>query len=80
MSSFCTSLGMPITPQKPMFLHFFFDPGIREQINHIFLYRMDGLEVGLKYLDYFMKPNSYTKEDWNWLISKIKIRINNWDF
>lgn len=41
-----------------------------------FLYRTLGLEDGIKYLGYKLKPNNYHIADWTWLIANIEARIN----
>ena len=63
-----------------MFLFCNPDPGIGEQISQLFPYKMTELDDGLKYLGYYLKPNCYMKEDWNWLIKKVENRISNWTF
>ena len=36
------------------------------------------LDMGLKYFGFQVKPNSYLKGDWMWLIVKIEKRIRRW--
>jgi len=36
------------------------------------------LDVGFKYLGFFIKPNCYTREDSNWLEKKFEKIISNW--
>lgn len=38
------------------------------------------LEDNFKYLGFFLKPNSYKKQDWLWLVAKIESRITHWSF
>jgi hypothetical protein len=33
------------------------------------------MSEGIKYLGFNLKPNSYGKEDWWWLVSKIEKRV-----
>ena len=41
-------------------------------------FKMVNLEDGMKYLGYFLNHNHYIKEDWLWLIRKVKKRIYHW--
>ena len=45
-----------------------------------FPYKEHEVDIGLKYLGFILKLVSYTKNDWNWLISKCENRIANWSF
>ena len=38
------------------------------------------MEIGFKYLGFFLKPNNYRVKDWFWHIKKIEKRISNWNF
>eukprot|EP00253_Pinus_taeda_P030815 PITA_30815 len=38
------------------------------------------MDVSFKYLGFWLKPNAYRKEDWNWLIAKIESRIAHWSY
>lgn len=48
------------------------------QIGTHFPFKTDSLDVGTKYLGYFLKPNKYAAADWMWLLAKIEKRIKNW--
>ena len=39
---------------------------------------MEYLDSAFKYLGFYLNPNAYRKEEWNWLIKKVERRINNW--
>jgi len=41
-------------------------------------YRTMALDAGLKYLGFFLKPNSYLKADWVWLVAKLEKRLLGW--
>ena len=41
-------------------------------------FQMGHLDMGLKYLGFHLKPNSYLKRDWMWLLAKIEKRIWGW--
>jgi hypothetical protein len=36
------------------------------------------LEVGFKYLGFFLKPDGYKTGDWNWLYNKFGAQISFW--
>lgn len=38
------------------------------------------MEQPFKYLGFWLKPSSYKKQDWNWLVAKIEQRISHWSF
>jgi len=46
----------------------------------IFPYLENPLDDGLKYLGFHLKPNFYTKIDWNWLLAKLEKRLKSWSF
>jgi len=52
----------------------------KAQINSFFPYEMCNMESPFKYLGFWLKPNAYRKEDWNWLITKIEAKITHWSF
>jgi hypothetical protein len=45
-----------------------------------FPFTFQDISEGLKYLGFQLKPNSYRKEDWKWLITKLEKRLNGWSF
>ena len=42
-------------------------------------FQVGDLDMGLKYLGFQVKPNSYLKGDWMWLIVKIEKHIRRWN-
>jgi hypothetical protein len=44
----------------------------------LFPFQQIDLHGGLKYLGFFIKPNDYSKKDWDWLIAKIEKRLSVW--
>ena len=36
------------------------------------------MDVGFKYLGYYLKPNNYLKEDCYWLVKKVEKIIGHW--
>ena len=47
-------------------------------IRWFFPFNMEGLDVGLKYLGFCLKPNDYQKQDWKWLLDKLEKRLKVW--
>ena len=41
-------------------------------------FRILDLDVGIKYLGFFFKPNSYLKAYWQWLLTKLEKRLQCW--
>ena len=44
----------------------------------LFPFQHYSLDDGIKYLGSRLKPNSYRKEDLNWLLAKLEVRVNTW--
>eukprot|EP00253_Pinus_taeda_P007705 PITA_07705 len=38
------------------------------------------MEQPFKYLGFWLKPSSYRKQDWNWLVAMIEQKISHWSF
>eukprot|EP00253_Pinus_taeda_P019311 PITA_19311 len=38
------------------------------------------MENPFKYLGFWLKPNAYKKQDWNWLVAKIEAKITHWSY
>ena len=47
------------------------------QLLTLFPFEVKYLDVGFKYLGYFLKPNNYIKEVWFWLVKKVEKRIGH---
>eukprot|EP00253_Pinus_taeda_P008825 PITA_08825 len=54
----------------------------RDYINlaNLFPFQIHPLSSPFKYLGFWLKPDTYKKEDWSWLIAKIEARISHWSF
>jgi hypothetical protein len=46
----------------------------------LFPFAKNPLDEGLKNLGFHLKPKSYTKSDWNWLIAKLEKILKSWSF
>jgi hypothetical protein len=69
---FCSATGLMINVQKSTFLHFGVHQGTLEYLKDLFHYNFNDLSEGFRYLGFFLKPDSYKVEDWQWLISKFE--------
>eukprot|EP00253_Pinus_taeda_P036198 PITA_36198 len=49
-------------------------------MTNLFPFQTQSLDSSFKYLGFWLKPDAYKKEDWNWLIAKIEARISHWSF
>jgi len=49
-----------------------------QRITNRLPYRTYDLDDGLKYLGFLLKPNSYLKADWHWLMAKLEKRLLGW--
>ena len=51
-----------------------------KELRELFQFKFEQMETSFKYLDLFLKPNSYRVNDWHWLIKKIDNKISNWSY
>eukprot|EP00253_Pinus_taeda_P004333 PITA_04333 len=49
-------------------------------MSNLFPFHIQPLASPFKYLGFWLKPDAYKKEDWNWLIAKLEARISHWSF
>ena len=80
LRTFCKSSGMMINLDKSTLLHSRFDDAEMITVQNIFYFTADKIEIGLKYLGFFLKPCRYYSKDWDWLVVKVEKRIKNWSF
>lgn len=69
---------MKISESKSTFLESSMDDNIIKEVKDIFPFEVKPLNLGFKYLGYFLKPNNYSKDDWMWLVRKVENRITHW--
>ena len=77
---FCKASGMIINEDKSYFYYAGLNESQLISIHNIFSFNMDKIEHGMKYLGFHLKPCRYLKKDWDWLITKVELRIKNWSF
>jgi hypothetical protein len=75
---FCKATGMAFNPQKSVFLEAGWDVEGLTLLKALFPFEVNPIDEGFKYLGFYIKPNCYTRADWNWLEKKIEKRILSW--
>ena len=58
---FCSESGMSFCPQK----YWNVEDEVLSSITHLFHIKSDLLDIGIKYLIFFLKHNLYLRADWN---------------
>jgi hypothetical protein len=67
---FCNATGMSFSSHKSLFLEADWTGEELIVLKDILPFEVKSIEVGFKYLGYFIKPNCYTLVDWSWLQKK----------
>ena len=75
---FCNVMGMSISYQNSLFLEVGWTGEEVTTLKGILYFEVKPLEVGFKYLSFFIKPNGYTLNDWSSLQKKMEKIISNW--
>jgi hypothetical protein len=75
---FSKATGLMINLDKSSFLSHAVDDEMQYQIKDLFNIHVIDLELGFKYLGFFLKPNCYATSDWIWLIQKVEKKIGLW--
>ena len=71
---------MLVSNDKSPFLKCNIGDELDSNIRAIFPYKMDPIEVGFKYLGFWVKPLNYYIIDWKWLVNKFEARVGNWTY
>eukprot|EP00253_Pinus_taeda_P001598 PITA_01598 len=77
---FMKATGMKINSRKSQVCVTGFNRRECSRISNLFPYQIQPLDSPFKYLGFWLKPDSYKKEDWNWIIAKLESRISHWSF
>eukprot|EP00253_Pinus_taeda_P004076 PITA_04076 len=77
---FLKATGMQINSGKSKLCVAGFNKRESTLLSSLFPFQIQALESPFKYLGFWLKPDSYKKEDWNWLIAKLETRISHWSF
>jgi hypothetical protein len=75
---FCSATGMMFSESKSSFMIVGLEANELTLIKQLLPFKFQLLDEGFKYLGFFLKPNSYLKSDWLWLLRKVEKRINSW--
>ena len=74
---FCLASGMIINEDKSSFYFSGLEESELISIQNIFYFYVEKIEMGMKYLGFYLKPCRYLLKDWDWLITKVEKRIKN---
>jgi hypothetical protein len=78
LTIFCSATRLLINAHKTSFYQFGVQQQVLDSLKEIFLYRINNLTDGFRYLGYILKADRYKAKDWNWLLSKYENRISHW--
>lgn len=78
MDLFSNSTSMKISESNSIFLEFAMDDHIIKEFKKLFPFEVKPLNLGFKYLGYYLKPNNYSKDYCMWLVGKVENRITQW--
>ena len=74
---FCKASGMIINEDKSSLYYSSLNESELLTIQNIFSFNIEKIESGMKCLGFHLKPCRYLKKDWDWLITKVEMRIKN---
>eukprot|EP00253_Pinus_taeda_P015021 PITA_15021 len=77
---FMKATGMQINIRKSQCILEGFSRNERAQIAASLPFESFSMDDPFKYLGFWLKPNSYKKQDWNWLVAKIEAKIGHWSY
>eukprot|EP00253_Pinus_taeda_P010381 PITA_10381 len=77
---FMKATGMQINIRKSQCILEGFSRNERAQIITSLPFESLSMDDPFKYLGFWLKPNSYKKQDWNWLVAKIEAKIGHWSY
>jgi hypothetical protein len=78
LETFVSATGLEINIAKSSFHFAGIDENSLAPFRDLFPYNFFTLDVGFRYLGYFLKSSFYKSEDWRWLIQKFERRIDHW--
>eukprot|EP00253_Pinus_taeda_P008941 PITA_08941 len=77
---FMKATGMQINIRKSQCILEGFSRNERTQITASLPFESLPMDDPFKYLGFWLKPNSYKKQDWQWLVAKIEAKIGHWSY
>jgi hypothetical protein len=69
---------MQISASKYLILTSALEERVTEQLVSTMHIEVKSYESGIKYLGFYLKENSYSYEDWAWIVKKIQNQISSW--
>lgn len=78
ISTFSRASGMEVNVPKSALIHQVFHEDIYADLRLILPYHWVDIDVGFRYLGFFIKSNCYLKSDWHWLVAKVHKCIHSW--
>ena len=78
LETLCSASGMSISMNKFGFFFHEMDMWILQNIQCFLPFKADPIQLGFKYLGFFIKPLGYQAKDWHWLVEKFEKRIHLW--
>lgn len=78
LNLFQRATGMQVNERKYSISTTIIDPQGLRHLSSIFLFQTRGLEEGLKYLGFQLKPNEYRKRDMYLMLSKLEKQLKVW--
>lgn len=77
---FMKAIGMQVNYRKSQLIMEDFNRHEKHLITSILPFDAYNMENPFKYLGFWLKPNAYKKQDWNWLVAKIESKISRWSY
>lgn len=77
---FLKATGLQINHRKSHFILEGFNRNEVSAISSIMPFETCSMDEPFKYLGFWLKPSSYRKQDWFWLVTKIEQRISHWSY
>ena len=56
------------------------DDNLVSDIKALFRFKMNLIEVGVKYLGFWVKPLNYYLSNWSWMVQKFDTTVSNWSY
>lgn len=77
---FLKATGLQINSRKSQLILEGFNRQEESLILSYLPFEINKMDRPFKYLGFWLKPSSYRKQDWNWLVAKIEQKISHWSF
>lgn len=78
LQSFSSASGLTMNGTKSQLLHADIEQGVMTQIRDLFGIKVKHIKEGLNYLGYQIKPFEYFSKDWEWMIERLKKKLESW--